>query len=86
MRLLAFLLALGLTGAAQAQTNANFCAERGHWTVALVGKVCRAFNRPAIDLDTSPFNALTLVARPGGELAVEVFFWPGAVTQGPNTS
>lgn len=83
MRLLPFLVALGVTAAAQAQveTKANFYyAERGHWTVAIFGKACRAFNRPVAELNASPYNALAIVARPGGEIAVEVFFWPGAVT------
>jgi hypothetical protein len=80
MRLLLFLVALGVTAAAQAQTNV-FYVERGHWTVAITGNACRAFNRPTADFNASPYNALTIVARRAGEIGVEVFFWPGSLTQ-----
>ena len=69
-----------LTGpmAAAAQKNV-YTAERGHWFVGLGGSACRAVNRPAVDFNGSPYNALNIVVRSVSRINLEVFFWPGAV-------
>ena len=58
--------------------NNIYYAERGHWSVATTGNVCRALNRPPFDFNTAPFNALEIVGRDHA-IGVEVFFWPQAV-------
>jgi hypothetical protein len=79
--LLGLCLAILIAPTAHAQAP-YFDAERGHWTVYAGAAACRALNRPPEDFNASPFNALQIVARPGNAIAVEVFFWPGAVDPG----
>jgi hypothetical protein len=74
------LLALVSLGATTAAAEpATYHAERGYWTVYNTSSVCRAVNRPPADFNYAPFNALQIAVRPGDRIAVEVFFWPGAV-------
>ena len=63
---------------AGAQT-ASFTAERGHWTVYSGPKYCRALNRMPADFNFAPYNGLQIVVGRKNHIAVEVFFWPGAV-------
>jgi hypothetical protein len=74
------LVALVTLGAnAAAAEPATYYAERGHWTVYSSPAACRAVNRPPADFNYAPFNALQIAVRPGDRIAVEVFFWPGAI-------
>jgi hypothetical protein len=71
------LVALGAT--ASVAEPATYYAERDHWTVYNTSTVCRAVNRPPQDFNYAPFNALQIAVRADDRIAVEVFFWPGAV-------
>jgi hypothetical protein len=79
-----FLIAALVAGGATAATaqQSTYHAERGHWTVYSGSTACRALNRPALEFNYAPFNALQIVVRPGNRIGVEVFFWPGAVDPG----
>ena len=85
MRLLAFLIALSAsavaTVAAHAERN-TFLVERGQWTIANGPSACRALNRPPADFNYAPYNGLQIVTRADNSIGVEVFFWPGALTEG----
>ena len=83
MRILVFLAAAMIGAAAHAETNV-FYAERGHWSVAIGGSACRAFNRPLTDFNASPYNGLAIVTRAGAEIGVEVYFWPQAIDPSRN--
>lgn len=76
-------------GTASAQDRQYAYFERvGSWTIATWqdGK-CLAFNRPGKEFNVAPFNALWLIRGPQeSDIAIEVFFWPGAFPQGKNTT
>lgn len=76
-----FLIAAVVACCATAATaqQSTYYAERGHWMVYNGSTACRALNRPGLEFNAAPFNALQIVVRPGNRIGVEVFFWPGAV-------
>jgi hypothetical protein len=77
MTMMTALVACGAS-AATAQQSTYF-AERGHWMVYNGSTACRALNRPGLEFNAAPFNALQIVVRSGNRIGVEVFFWPGAI-------
>lgn len=79
MRIAVVLATLTGMAAAEAQTS-TYYAERGRWTIMSGPKYCRALNRPADDFNFAPFAALQIAIDGKGEIGVDVFFWPGAVT------
>ncbi|MCB1499884.1 MAG: hypothetical protein KDK07_08845 [Bauldia sp.] len=62
-----------------ADAPSYFYAERGHWTVMNYPAACRAVNRPPVDFNQTPFNALQITVRPGDRISIDVFFWPAAI-------
>jgi len=79
MRMPVLLALVALSPVPAGAQPGSYHAERGHWTVFSTSSACRALNRPPEDFNYAPFNALQIVTRPGGRIALEVFFWPGAV-------
>jgi hypothetical protein len=79
-------LAAALVSALPASA-APFDVKHGHWTVmAASPDACMALNRPAEELNFSPFNALAFRQRRGGPVRLQVFAWPGVFKQGQNVT
>lgn len=79
MRLPIILAATVLGATAAGAETSSYVAERGHWSVYSGPRYCRALNRPPADFNFAPYNALQIVVGRSNHIAVEVFFWPGAV-------
>jgi hypothetical protein len=56
----------------------SFDKRIGHWRVVAAG-LCLAFNRPANELNASPYNSLFLQLGKGGRWGLGINFWPKAV-------
>ncbi len=79
MRTLILLAFVTLATAPATAQQSTYYVEHGDWTIYNTSAACRAVNRPMVDFNAAPFNALQIVARPGSRIGVEVFFWPGAI-------
>jgi hypothetical protein len=75
---IAVLAAAALPSAAAAQSA--FDKRIAHWRISAGGASCMAFNRPAYELNASPFNALSLQLNKQGRWNFMVHFWPKTST------
>jgi len=75
---IAVLAAAALPWAAAAQSA--FDKRIAHWRISAGGASCLAFNRPAYELNASPFNALSVQLNKQGRWNFMVHFWPKTFT------
>ena len=64
---------------AAAQTQQAFDKRINHWRVSGGGTSCAAFNRPAYELNASPYNAISVSLNKQGRWSFSVLFWPKAL-------
>ena len=77
-RCIAVLAAAALPSAVAAQSA--FDQRIAHWRISAGGASCIAFNRPAYELNASPFNALSVQLNKQGRWNFTVHFWPKTFT------
>ena len=77
-RRIAVLAAAALPSAVAAQSA--FDQRIAHWRISAGGASCIAFNRPAYELNASPFNALSVQLNKQGRWNFMVHFWPKTFT------
>nr|WP_319383837.1 hypothetical protein [uncultured Roseibium sp.] len=66
-----------------AHAGVMFWYQDGNWSVWNENSKCKAVNRPVIETNHAPYMSFWFVhdlANPG--VAIEAFFWPGALVQG----
>jgi hypothetical protein len=76
LRIAFFTAALPSAAAAQSA----FDQRIAHWRVIAGGAFCIAFNRPAYELNATPFNALSVRLNKQGDWNFMVHFWPKTFT------
>jgi len=58
----------------------DFIEPVGHWTVVSLAESCLAVNRPLSEFNARPVGTLAFNQATTGDLKLQVFLWPGAVT------
>ena len=80
MRKLIAALCLALC-ASPAVAEGYFQADLAQWHVFGTGKKCTAINRPPIEFNMAPFNALQIRLDSARQYELSVMFWPGSVPE-----
>lgn len=76
----AIFLVLSLAGP-RAMAEGYFQVDMGTWHIFGAGTKCTALNRPPLEFNMAPFNALQIRLDDKGQHELSVFFWPDAVPQ-----
>lgn len=72
------LVLLALLPLAGARAADRVLVEVRHWTIAPAATRCWAFNRPGVELNWQPIQALFWSVPRQGPARLTVYFWPGA--------
>jgi hypothetical protein len=71
---------LGLA-AQPAMAEGYFQADMGSWHIFGKGTICTALNRPPLEFNMAPYNALQIRLDDKRQYELSVFFWPDAVPE-----
>ena len=83
LRRLSIFLASAAFGASMSLSLAQQPIDKkiGHWYLWGASGYCMAYNRPDIEINESPYNALQFLLRKNSDPALVVYFWPKAMPE-----